>query len=221
MELPGTVPAVALDGSAPAWLAGIELVGVPGPGPIVHGPDHAASLLRPAGAGGPWVLAGPRTTARYHARRPGPLCVRLRLRPGAAADLLGRPLTGLADREVTVGGPLTEGRADRNRLVDDAVSLLSVGEPVHAVARRLHVSERHLRTLVTRATGLTPTAFVRIDRVRSVLTGAGHAGYYDQSHLIAEFRRVMGVPPGAYAKGHRPPLSPCPPPPRPTDGGGR
>lgn len=187
----------------------------------MEAPDHAAALLRPVGADGPWVLAGPRTKARYHARRPGPLCVRLRLRPGMAADLLGRPLTGLADREVVLNGPPPDGSTDRNRLVDQAASLLAAGEPVYAVARRLHVSERHLRTLFTRATGLTPTAFVRIDRVRSVLAGRGDAGYYDQSHLIAEFRRVMGVPPGAYAKGHRPALSPCPPPPHLADVDGR
>jgi AraC-like DNA-binding protein len=30
---------------------------------------------------------------------------------------------------------------------------------------------------------------------------AAEAGYYDQSHLVAEFRRLMRVTPGAFAAG--------------------
>ena len=201
------------------WFAGAEPAGVHGAGDgpvVVEGPDHAVSLLRPAGSDGPWVVAGPRTTARYHPRRTGPVCARLRLRPGRAAMLLGRPLSGLVDREVRLDRPLSvpvDRAGPSADPVEAAAALLAEGLPVHAVARRLHLSERHLRTLFTRGTGLTPTAFVRIDRVRSVLGGAGHPGYYDQSHLIGEFRRVMGVPPGAYAKGHRPATTACPAPP--------
>ncbi|MEH0421655.1 hypothetical protein QA861_30530 [Streptomyces sp. B21-083] len=50
---------------------------------------------------------------------------------------------------------------------------------------------------------MSPEHFARIGRVRTVLAaGAGRwseiaatAGYYDQSHMTAEFRHLMGVPP--------------------------
>jgi transcriptional regulator GlxA family with amidase domain len=177
---------------------------------VLEPPDHAFVLFRPAGR--PAVLRGPRTTARYHPDGPGPVCDGSRLAPGHAAGLVDRPLRELVDREVTLGGPpaLREHRYDD--LVHAAAAMLSAGEPWYRVARGLHVSERHLRTVFTAATGLTPTAYVRLDRVRAVLAAPGPATarYYDQSHLIAEFRRVVGVPPGAYAKGLRPPAAPCP-----------
>jgi AraC-like DNA-binding protein len=49
--------------------------------------------------------------------------------------------------------------------------------------------------------------------VRKVIAGAqggswsglaAEAGYYDQSHLVAEFRRLMRVTPGAFAAGRVP-----------------
>lgn len=86
------------------------------------------------------------------------------------------------------------------------------------VARRLHVSERQLRNVFAQAVGLSPKQFARIDRVRTVLARGRHdglaraataAGYYDQPHMTVEFRRLMGVPPGAYLAGHRPTPAPC------------
>jgi AraC-like DNA-binding protein len=118
----------------------------------------------------------------------------------------------------------------RSELVAEATKLLSPpvgdgdgdgrggGGGVAGVARRLHVSERHLRNLFAQAVGLSPKQFARIDRVRTVLArgpreglarAATLAGYYDQPHMTAEFRRLMGVPPGAYLAGHLPPPSPC------------
>ncbi|MEV2270419.1 AraC family transcriptional regulator [Nonomuraea africana] len=86
------------------------------------------------------------------------------------------------------------------------------------VARDLGISERHLRTLFTGAVGVPPKRFARIDRVRGVLTRAGtrgwaalaaDAGYYDQSHLTADFRSVMGVSPGAFLAGDLPAATTC------------
>lgn len=57
-----------------------------------------------------------------------------------------------------------------------------------------------------------------IDRVRHVLTHAADApwaelaaatGYYDQSHMTADFRTLMGVPPRAYFTGRLPRATPC------------
>jgi AraC-like DNA-binding protein len=105
----------------------------------------------------------------------------------------------------------------RSQLVADATGLLrSVG--VAAAARRLHVSERQLRNLFAQAVGLSPKQVAGIDRVRSVLdrgpldglaAAASGAGYYDQPHMTAEFRRLMGVPPAAFLAGHRPTPTLC------------
>ncbi len=74
-----------------------------------------------------------------------------------------------------------------------------------------------LHTLFTAGTGLSPKHFARIDRVRTVLAAdagwwsdiAATAGYYDQSHMTAEFRHFMGVPPAAFTAGRRPAAIPC------------
>ncbi len=94
-------------------------------------------------------------------------------------------------------------------------------EPVRALARRVAVSERHLRDLFTDGLGIPPKRFARIDRVRRVLAGAhqgadgawarlaADAGYYDQSHMTADFRSLMGVSPAAFAAGRLPPAQAC------------
>jgi methylphosphotriester-DNA--protein-cysteine methyltransferase len=101
--------------------------------------------------------------------------------------------------------------------VADATGLLpSVG--VAAAARRLHVSERQLRNLFAQAVGLSPKQVAGIDRVRAVLdrgpvdglaAAASRAGYYDQPHMTADFRRLMGIPPAAFLAGRRPTPALC------------
>ncbi len=59
--------------------------------------------------------------------------------------------------------------------------------------------------------------FARIDRVRTVLAAdaggwadiAATAGYYDQSHMTAEFRHFMGVPSAEFTAGRRPAATSC------------
>ncbi|WP_410810102.1 helix-turn-helix domain-containing protein [Micromonospora sp. 067-2] len=110
----------------------------------------------------------------------------------------------------------------RRRIVAEATALLSVDdgltrESVHRVARRLNVSERHLRTVFTDGVGLTPSRFVRIDRIRTVLANIQQklpevstgAGYYDQSHMTAEFRSVMGTTPYAFTTRRWPTIEAC------------
>jgi methylphosphotriester-DNA--protein-cysteine methyltransferase len=96
----------------------------------------------------------------------------------------------------------------RDLLLREAVeSLSTTGERVGALARRLSVSERHLRDLFTDRVGLSPKRFARIQRVRTVLAGTGSAewaglasdtGYYDQSHMTADFRTLMGGSPASF-----------------------
>ena len=88
-----------------------------------------------------------------------------------------------------------------------AAGLMS--ESVSTVAARLGVSDRHLRRVFRECVGTSPKAFVRLSRFRHALRMAGEgdrrgwahiateAGYYDQSHLIEEFRAISGVTPRA------------------------
>lgn len=82
---------------------------------------------------------------------------------------------------------------------------------VSTLAAETGWSDRHLRSRFAREVGLTPKAagrVVRFDRARRLLRRraesgrpldlaalAAHCGYYDQSHLDAEFRSLAGAAP--------------------------
>ena len=80
---------------------------------------------------------------------------------------------------------------------------------VNAVAVDLGVSERHLRRVFRETIGVSPKAFAKLTRFRRALSAAREsadvswaniaaaAGYYDQAHLIAEFRTIAGATPRA------------------------
>jgi AraC-like DNA-binding protein len=114
---------------------------------------------------------------------------------------------------------LHDGVDSRDLLLREAVASLStIGERVGALARRLSVSERHLRDLFTDRVGLSPKRFVRIQRVRTVLARAGSTGwaglasdtgYYDQSHMTTDFHTLMGASPAAFRAGRLPASTPC------------
>jgi AraC-like DNA-binding protein len=71
------------------------------------------------------------------------------------------------------------------------------------------VSERHLRRLFRETIGVSPKAFAKVTRFRRAVRAAraenhanwaaiaAEAGYYDQAHLIGEFRAIAGVTPRA------------------------
>ena len=218
------------------------------PPPLVHLPDVATSLIfRTATATAPYgdlLVAGPRTRASYYAGKDLPPCLRIRLRPGVARALLGVSVSELVDRVVPFGERVS---ADPQRVLSDLEATLSArfaaqtnadqsrADLVRAaaealappdrpalpdLARRLAISERHLRALFADAVGLPPKRFERIARVRRVLAHGGArtprwaqfaaaTGYYDQSHMTAEFHTMMGVPPAAFFAGRLPPLLPC------------
>lgn len=98
------------------------------------------------------------------------------------------------------------------------MQLIEQGESrVEAVATRLGVTARHLRRAFTEAVGVGPKEFARSARLRRALSHtttspdwgriARDAGYYDQAHLVGEFRELMGVTPAAYVKSRRPGLA--------------
>ncbi|MFD3510424.1 helix-turn-helix domain-containing protein [Nocardia sp. NPDC058666] len=110
-------------------------------------------------------------------------------------------------------------RAHRIVLREAISSLTTDTAPsIPDLATRLAVSERQLRNIFQTGTGMSPKHFARITRLRQVLAYAGntpwshlaaHTGYYDQSHLTADFRTLMGVPPAAYLRGKLPAPTRC------------
>lgn len=119
-------------------------------------------------------------------------------------DVLGRLSHALAVRADSNEGPASASLARR------AVRLLEAGETrVDRVAAQLGVTARHLRRTFTDSVGIGPKDFARTVRlqraVRLAATSsdwahiAACAGYYDQAHLIADFRDLVGLTPGAYA----------------------
>ncbi|AZS84124.1 AraC family transcriptional regulator [Streptomyces griseoviridis] len=151
--------------------------------------------------------------------------------PGAAAGRLARDLGRLGPAEAVAGLAevlperlAADSDGPRTELLRAGVAALSVraGHPpgrVSEVARELAVSERQLRYLFAEGVGLSPKHFARITRLRAVLDGASTAswaelaaatGYFDQAHLSADFRTLMGVPPRSYVTGRLPTAALCP-----------
>lgn len=91
------------------------------------------------------------------------------------------------------------------RLIDEATALPRIPQ----LAAALGTSERQLRRGFDQAIGLSPKQYLRVVRFRRALRAARLAqppdwaaiaelaGYYDQAHLIAEFRELAGVRPSA------------------------
>lgn len=123
--------------------------------------------------------------------------------------------TDTAAASVVLARTIAE-RLTTTRRVDPrtATALAAADRLVHAnvnqVALDLGVSERHLRRLFHDVLGLGPKAFARLARFQRALVAARTdtraswagvavaAGYYDQAHLIAEFRAIAGVTPRAF-----------------------
>ncbi|HYO93211.1 MAG TPA: helix-turn-helix domain-containing protein [Polyangiaceae bacterium] len=84
-----------------------------------------------------------------------------------------------------------------------------------ALTARCGYSDRQIRRKFQESLGLSPKEYARTLRLRSVLLRgtaranwaeiAASAGYYDQAHLVDDFKTALGVPPGAFFK--RPDLS--------------
>jgi AraC-like DNA-binding protein len=101
-----------------------------------------------------------------------------------------------------------DGRRPPAQLALAAASRLTSAN-VNAVAGELGVSERHLRRVFRETVGVNPKTFAKLARFHRALRAAREgahvtwasiaaaAGYYDQAHLIAEFRVIAGVTPQA------------------------
>jgi AraC-like DNA-binding protein len=126
-----------------------------------------------------WVdqLAGTSSRAHQHAIVEEALLSRLRAGGGSA---IAPRLLGSLDRHL-------DGR-------------------VAGAAKHLGISERHLRRVFHEAVGLSPKTYARVVRLRRALRLAQQrsstwtrvavdAGYFDQAHMVAEFRQLTGQSP--------------------------
>ena len=146
---------------------------------------------------------------------------------GAAARLLIEQLARAKDsneaaqileRAVAERFAHTVERRAGARLALDAAARLTHSH-VNAVALELGVSERHLRRVFNETVGVSPKLFAQLSRFRRALRAArahnptnwaniaATAGYYDQAHLISEFRSISGATPRALLEELRTALS--------------
>ena len=200
----------APDGSAGA--SRLRLIGpVAAPRLFAPGPGHSMAAMRvklewcrPLLGVAPWEHVG------------GEPCY-ADIRPDLAAPLEERLMrtTEPADALRLLVAFLRERRAARPVAVAGVVLRVSMeslrcgasAPRVATLARRLGVSDRHLRRLVVGETGISPRHFARIQRFHALLRSsdlagrplwaalAAHHGYADQSHLIREVRDLAGVTP--------------------------
>ncbi|MFF4579462.1 helix-turn-helix domain-containing protein [Streptomyces sp. NPDC001389] len=97
---------------------------------------------------------------------------------------------------------------------------------VQSLAQRIQWSTRHLEARFRRQIGLSPKGMARVIRVnraiRQLASGSSPAssaltcGYYDQAHLIREFKALTGTTPGRFQAGLAPASPPSHPAERPT-----
>ncbi|MEO8904120.1 MAG: helix-turn-helix domain-containing protein [Polyangiaceae bacterium] len=118
------------------------------------------------------------------------------------------PAAKLLESAIAERSALAAGQRARTQLVLAAADRLASAN-VAAVALDLGVSERHLRRVFRETIGMSPKTFAQLTRFQRAVraaraahheswtTIAASAGYYDQAHLIAEFRAIAGVTPRA------------------------
>jgi transcriptional regulator GlxA family with amidase domain len=96
-------------------------------------------------------------------------------------------------------------------LVRRAATLLEEeGVRVESIAEQLGITPRHLRRAFGENIGIAPKMFARAVRLQRALRLsqslgdwgriAVDAGFYDQAHLIADFRALVGLTPNAFAE---------------------
>ena len=148
----------------------------------------------------------------------------VRFRPGGAGQLLGVPMQDFTDCMVAADdlglqdlarlSTLSEverailglERGGADALVDEAARLLARSPDVGAAAVLLGISPRRLERRFKARVGMSPKHFARIRRFQRVframedgsggwVDAAAACGYYDQAHLIRDFRDFAGETP--------------------------
>jgi AraC-like DNA-binding protein len=138
---------------------------------------------------------------------------RLALAPGSEARLalLERELQARLVRARNIARAATHERLDA--LVEHAVEALrrrGAGASIGGLADDLGLSRRHLARVFADRVGLGPKALHRVLRFQRVIRAtaalarpawaeiAVRCGYFDQAHLIRDFRRYAGIAPTEY-----------------------
>ena len=87
---------------------------------------------------------------------------------------------------------------------------VSASVKVEDIADSAGISTKHFIKLFTQTLGVTPKLYLRTLRFEQAITRAqdqaivdwadiaAHCGYYDQSHLIRDFKQFTGLAPGRY-----------------------
>ncbi len=151
---------------------------------------------------------------------------------GRVVDLLQAwpPAAGLRDAMAAAGTPdgmldilqahLTENHnlnAPGLERCERAVAALDADpvRPIADIANELGVSHGHLDREFKRVVGMTPRTLARLLRMRRLLEGidvwgtvawtklAHDLGWFDQAHLIRDFKRHTGVTPSQYVQAQR------------------
>jgi AraC-like DNA-binding protein len=102
---------------------------------------------------------------------------------------------------------------ERDRRVDAAVArIVATGGAlrIEDLANDIGISRQHLSRQFLQHVGVTPKTFARVMRFRRLVDhldqrdeidwadAAAEHGYYDQAHLIADFRELVGTTPNAF-----------------------
>ncbi len=86
---------------------------------------------------------------------------------------------------------------------------------IENMSSELGLSRQHLRRIFLKYVGINPVEFMRISRIRKTIKQiktqtdpemsriAQDFGYYDQSHMIIDFRKFTGCPPGEFFSKNR------------------
>lgn len=210
------------DGEGESVLADRGFVVGPHDRPVVNEPTgetHAVGIVcTPIGAGPALGLEPPMLRGRVlDLDEAWPRAARLRERLVGAG--------GPEERIELVEAALLEGLGVEGARIgrcEQAVQLLE-DDPtlaIAAIASQLGVSHAHLDREFTAVVGITPRALARLLRMRGLLRGlevgarvewaslAMKWGWYDQAHLIRDFKRHTGVTPTRYLEAQRATLSP-------------
>jgi AraC-like DNA-binding protein len=166
------------------------------------------------------IAAGVDTRPSTVPARAGATIVGVRLRPGAATDVLGVPASELRDLRVPLDALWgADGRAFAENPIGvlerrlrglrpsdpaaaRAAGLIERGASLPVVADAVGLGERQLRRRFTTAVGYGPKTFARVVRFQRALAhirggaplaaAAAECGYADQAHMTREVAELAG-----------------------------
>lgn len=195
-------------------LAGATISGARDSWFVIDVASHAASMGMVFRPGGAVPLLG--MSAHEFAGRHVPLEAALGSTAGGFRERLRE--AGTADARFALAERWLTPRAERARRTPAiALGIDRIGRTggscrVAELADSAGWSERHFSSVFTREVGLGPKRFARVRRFQSALSMVERggparwadialaSGYFDQAHLVREFRLMSGCTPGEYLR---------------------